>query len=447
MSEVARASACSIGFSRCPGRRRLKPALQTKVRATKTILLLFAMLASAAPLDLSAWKYRKRIPLTPGKGLVVVKLDREVYAANGTRHYVLRVVRDGEEVPYVLESRGPKGPGLNPDQMFDEAIVPGVGLQFTLHHEGRAKHNGVVFQTALDCQNRVRVETSQDAVHWAIARDNGRILQFSLDGPQKGRVLSSLYVSYPVSSRPFVRITVFGWAATGNMWAKLVPYEPTRPEDFEEIASVTPKVIEDQETKSTLAFIDLGVSGLNVGWLTLETSAPQFQRAVEIESSDDGKAWQTQGFGSISRLPGPDFNEESLRILTNSESRYFRIRIYNRDDKSISVDKVRVEGLFREVKFLAPSAGTYWLYYGNPVIRAPAMYDLVEVINRQRLSEHNWTLGSQESNPVYRPPPPPKKPWSEQHPAILYTVLGGAVLALGIATFRFATRLRPNSSQ
>jgi len=41
--DVARASACSIGLSRCPARmkkqpkRRLKPTLQTKVRATKGI--------------------------------------------------------------------------------------------------------------------------------------------------------------------------------------------------------------------------------------------------------------------------------------------------------------------------------------------------------------------------------------------------------------------------
>jgi hypothetical protein len=35
---VARASACSIGFSRCPDKRRLKPAQQTKVRATKAQL-------------------------------------------------------------------------------------------------------------------------------------------------------------------------------------------------------------------------------------------------------------------------------------------------------------------------------------------------------------------------------------------------------------------------
>ena len=69
-------------------------------------------------------------------------------------------------------------------------------------------------------------------------------------------------------------------------------------------------------------------------------------------------------------------------------------------------------------------------------------YDLASVLARQSLPEHAWTLERQEPNPLYRPPTPPKKPWSEQHPAMLYTVLGGAVLALGIATLRFMARLR-----
>jgi hypothetical protein len=78
------------------------------------------------------------------------------------------------------------------------------------------------------------------------------------------------------------------------------------------------------------------------------------------------------------------------------------------------------------------------------------VYDLAQTISWDeklpRLAKNAIRLGPAELNPAYRPPPPPKKPWSEQHPAILYTVLGGAVLALGIATFRFASRLRPSSS-
>src|SRR5580704_12085477 len=108
--QVARTLVCSAGFSRRLPVHRLKPMLQTKVRATGRLrtafLLLFAMLANAAPLDLSAWKYRKRIPLTSGDGLAVVKLDREVYAANGSRYYKMRVFRDSEEVPFIFGTAG-----------------------------------------------------------------------------------------------------------------------------------------------------------------------------------------------------------------------------------------------------------------------------------------------------------------------------------------------------
>src|SRR5580693_1077298 len=91
---------------------------RVKVRATislrATFLILFAMLATAGPLDLSAWKYRKRIPLTPGEGLAVVKLDKEVYAEIGDLAWSLRVLRDQEEVPFVF-----KTPGREDDHVID----------------------------------------------------------------------------------------------------------------------------------------------------------------------------------------------------------------------------------------------------------------------------------------------------------------------------------------
>ncbi len=61
---------------------------------------------------------------------------------------------------------------------------------------------------------------------------------------------------------------------------------------------------------------------------------------------------------------------------------------------------------------------------------------------RDHLEEAPWTAGALEPNPEYRPPATPDKPWSERHPVILYTVLGGAVLGLGAATLRFAAGLR-----
>jgi Protein of unknown function (DUF3999) len=407
------------------------------IRAPK-LLLIFAMIASAAPLDLSAWKYRKRIPLTPGDGLAVVKLDREVYIGSSLSDML--IIRDGEVVPFVVRTAGvledliPVGAPL-----LDRGVIPGVGVQFTIHLKSRQEHDSIFLLTdEKNFRQRVRVETSQNGLRWAVARDDGAIFNFSQDG----REFSSTVIGYPVSTRSFLRVTIFGWTKTDAVKGVTVDRKDTRPAPYEVYSTLTPQIWQDTETKSTVVTVDQGVTGLPVSRVRIETSSPQFQRALVIETSDDGNTWQYLSQGSIARLPGPEFTEESLVEPASGARRYLRLRIYNRDDQPIQIGHIFLEGLSSELRLLASSPGTYWLYYGNPAAMRLPEYDLSAVLSRRSLQETAWTLGPQEPNPLFRPPTPPKKPWSEQHPAILYTVLGGAVLALGIATFRFAARLR-----
>jgi hypothetical protein len=444
MTEVARVSACSIGFSRCRAQRRLKPPLQTKVRAT--LILLFAMLASAAPLDLSAWKYRKKIPLTPGDGLAVVNLDREVYMGAGFDLSDIRVVRDGTEVPFYwwafdrkIDERDIKG-----EKLFDLSVVDGPAVQFTIR-VGDILHNFVrIYTTQHNFRQRVRIEASEDNRDWATLRDDGAIFDFTQDSRQF-RALDVTY--YPGSAKPYVRVTIFGWNKISYVQAASVYYEMDRTEVREALATINPRVAEDSKTQSTIATLDLGVEGLPVDRIVFETTSPQFHRAVSVESSANGRDWSYLAQGIIARMPRTVFKEESLGVSTpETRQRYLRIQIYNRDDQPIQLGQIRLEGIVRKVMFLVPDAGDYWLYYGNPKVHVPS-YDLeILLAPRPHVSDASWTLGPAERNPIYHPAPLPQKPWSEQHPAILYTVLGGAVLALGIATFRFASRLRPNSS-
>lgn len=411
-------------------------------RAPK-FLLIFAMIACAAPINLSTWKYRKKIALTPGDGVAVVSLDREVYAAIGSRYYKMRVYRDNEEAPYVFRSsdRTVEDRMVAPEQIFDQAIVPNVGLEFTVHSRHGGAHNKIVIFTDLkNFRNRVRIETSQDGMHWSVARDDGAIFNFSQDG----REFSSTRVEYPVSRRPFLRATIFGWTKNGSVTGASVDHNEQKPEVFEVYATATPQISEDPATKSTLVRVDLGLTGLPVNRLRLESASPQFQRAVGIETSDDRESWTFGGGGTIARLPGPEFTEESLLLLTGGGHRYFRLRVYNRDDKPIQIGRIQAEGPVYQVKFLAPTPGTYWLYYDGPEPELAMMpeYDLGTVLARKTLPEHIWPLERQEPSPAYRAAALPRRPWSEQHPAILYTVLGGAVLALGIATLRFMARMR-----
>jgi len=407
---------------------------------TVGVLLFLVVVATAAPLDLSAWKYRKKIPVTPGDGLAVVKLDREVYigSSNGTAD--LLVIRSGQEVPFIVRTPGLKEErAAHVETLLDRSVVPGVGLQFMIHLPTPARHDTIYLQTdEKNFRQRVRVETSQDGRRWAIARNDGAIFNFSQDG----RELSSTIVEYPVSTRPYLRITIFGWAKTDMVTSATVDHAESQPAAFEVFSTLVPQVWEDGATKSTVLTVDQGVTGLPVSRIRLETSSPQFQRAVTLETSDDGQNWRYLSQHAIARLPGTEFTEESLLLPASGANRYLRLRIYNRDDQPLQIGHVTLEGLGSEIEFLAPVEGPYWLYYGNPRAVGLPEYDLSAVLTRRSFREISSALAPAESNPLYHAPPAPRRPWSEQHPAILYTVLGGAVLALGIATLRFMARLR-----
>jgi hypothetical protein len=405
-------------------------------------LLLFALLAelpaTAAPLDLSAWKYRKRIPLTSTNGLAVVKLDRDVFIGSSLNDLLL--VQDGNEIPFLLTT-----PGILDDlvtaiePLLDRSVLPGTGLQFVIHLTTPAKHSRILLHTReKNFRQRIRIETSQDGLRWAVVRDAAAIFNFSQDG----RDLSSTSIGYPVSTRPFLRVTVFGWTKIDAVDGATVDrFDEQRPR-YELISTLKPQIREDLQAKATVLDIDQGVSGLPIGRLRIHTPSPQFQRAVSIETSPDGQNWRYLAQSAIARLPGPDFTEESLEVPAPQAQRYLRLKIYNQSDAPIQVESVALEGFLSEIHFLPRSPGDYWLYYGNPSIAHLPQYDLPAILERKNLQPVSWTLSPAELNPSYRPPPIPRKPWSEQHPAILYTVLGGAVLSLGIATLRFAARLR-----
>lgn len=406
-------------------------------------LLIFAVLANAAPPDLSAWRYRKPIPLQPGPGLVVSELDQDVYTGSFTALADLLVIHDGKEVPFVLvPPAAAEEPVPSEERILDEALIPGVGLQFEIHLTRPGEHNSIVLHTdEKNFRKRVRIETSQDGVEWAFARGNGAIFNFSQDG----REFSSTIVEYPVSTRPFLRVTILEWWKMGAFTVAMAEHKQPAPLAYEVFATLAPSVAEDPATKSTLVTVDQGVSGLPVSRIALQVMTPRFQRPVLIETSSDGKNWQYLGDHVIALIREGDFTEQSLVLQVPGAQRFIRLRVYNRDDQPLQFGKIMVQGRVSEIKFFGPDKGPYWLYYGNPAATQPREYDLGAIVANKSFQEAKTPFGSPEENPAYHAPAAPQKPWSEQHPAILYTVLGGAVLALGIATFRFAAKLRPTS--
>ncbi len=418
------AEACAT-FGRRSGRR----LLISRVTCSVVSLLWLAALAQAS-FDPAHWKYRRPLGACPAGEVCTATLDRTIYAGSATDLRDLRVVRNGQEVPYIVETRASASEEreMQPE-ILDRSVVPGEGLQFTLDAGKAAKHNRLRIST--DMQNfrtRVRIETSPDGHQWMVAREDGYIFDFS----QGGRSFSVLTVDYPVSTRRYVRATLFGWTrpdALKGAW--LLDYQE-HPSIWQTVAESVPARTEKDQT--SLLVLDLGAASLPHSRLRFVTSAAAFQRACDIESSTDREHWGYVSQGVIYRYPD---GETAALTFPEQHARYLRLRIYNGDDRPVPIDRVMFDTLERRLKFIASAPDGYLLYYGNPEAKTPT-YDLAAILARRAPAlEDHVTAGPQQPNPAYVPPAQPLPPWSERHPGVLYGTLAVAILGMGYVTVRF----------
>ncbi|HEY1203639.1 MAG: DUF3999 family protein [Bryobacteraceae bacterium] len=402
---------------------------------TKTVLSLLCLAAlMRADFDPAHWQFLRTSTAGAAQQVCVLPLDRTVYERARADLADLRVVRDGREVPYVIETLAGSvdGTELRPE-ILDRSVVAGAGLELTLDLGRTARHNRLRIATGqTNFRVKVRIETSADGRRWALARADGYVFDFT----QGRRSIHVLTVEYPLSTRRFVRTTFFGWMRTDAVTGAWLTDYQERPAVWQSVAVAQPARTEDRET--SLVVFDLGAARLPHSRLRLESDAALFHRACEIESSADRKEWRYIGSGVVYRFP----DEESLTLdFPEQWDRYLRLRIFNGDDRPVPFPRAVFETIERRVKFLPGGAGQVALYYGNPEAREPS-YDLGAILARRaEAAEIVLGAGAERRNGAYRPPAPPEKPWSDRYPAVLYTVLAAAILGMGYVTVEFLRRV------
>jgi hypothetical protein len=404
-------------------------------------LLLCALLLEA-DFQPSRWKYRRPLTVDPAVPIVVVNLDRSTYIHSQADLSDLRVVRGQDEVPYVMEkmSGALTRKDLSRD-VVDQGVTSSRGLELIVDVGAGHRHNGIRLSTPrTNFRQRVGIATSDDGRRWTRIRDDGYIFDFS----GENRQVSVLAIGYPVSTRRYVRVTVYGWNDPKAVTACHVTIEDDKPPVRDTMASLEAKPQQDSKTQSTVYTWDLGVSGIPYDHLALDIDTPEFQRAAAVESSADGQDWSALGQGVLSKVA----QEESLNLdFTESHQRYLRLRIYNRDDKALVVKSATLSVIRTRLKFKPAGGGPYLLYFGNAEAHTPS-YDLTDLLARETPApEITIVAGTEEPNPDYRDKPPPARPWSEKHPEILYVILVLAVIGMGIVTVRFLKKARAVNEQ
>lgn len=406
---------------------------------TRIALSLLALSALArADFDPAHWQFLRPAAAGEAQQVCVLPLDRAVYEGARADLADLRVVRDGREVPYVLETlAGAVEETELRAEVLDRSVVAGARLELTLDLGRAARHNRLRIATAeTNFRVKVRIETSADRRQWALARADGYVFDFT----QGGRSISVLTVEYPLSTRRFVRATFFGWMKTDAVTGAWLTDYREREAVWQSVALARPARVEDRET--SLVIFDLGAERLPHSRLRIETGAALFHRACEIESSADRKEWRYVGSGVVYRFP----DEESLTLSFSEQwDRYLRLRIFNGDDRPVPIERALFETMGRRVKFLPAAAGEYALFYGNPEAKAPS-YDLGAILERRTPAiEIVLAVGAEQQNGRYQPPVPPQKPLSDRYPVVLYTVLAGAIVSMGYVAVRFLGTLKGRS--
>jgi hypothetical protein len=388
-----------------------------------TSRLLLSLLLTApllrADFDPVHWRFRRQITVDSQRPVAGFPIDPVLYRGLTRDQADLRIVRGGVEIPYVITTLSDQSSEteLHP-AILNQGVVPGVGIEVTLELDHPVRHNRLRIATPeKNFRQRVRIETSDDSQHWTIVRDDGYIFDFSQDG----RRVSVLTVDFAVSTKRYVRATVFGWKDIHSIESAWLTDYIDRPAIRDTMAIIQPA-----------RAIDLGSPGLPYNQIRFVIGLGFFHRAAAIETSDNGQTWSTAGTGVLSRTQ----DDEQLTIdFPEQRERFVRAHIYNGDDQPLPVESLRLAAFRRTVAFPANQPGVYWVYYGNSNARQPS-YDFGYVAAQPIAL--GATLGPELANLAYRAP---RKPWTDEHPGLLYSILGAAVLVMGTVSFRFLRKV------
>ena len=402
-----------------------------------------------ADFELSKWMYQKEIrftPITTGSKLVSFTLDGEVFNNSKEGLADLRIIdSNNKETAYKLLVE--KVEQLR--QSFPVRIVNlGSGGEYTqltldLGKEGII-HNSVTFSTtSINFRRQVEVEASADATNWFLikkASEGAYIYDYSLDFKAKNTT-----VYYPESTYRYLRLKIIDSGEEPIKIGGATVYYNVSTSAYE--VTYKPKILEkkeDKETRSTQIILDLEAKGVPSNQIKLTTNEVNFNREVAVEGSNNKTDWSQLGARDvIFSYQTPKFVGLKTNIVyPESNFRYLRLTVFNRDNQPISFGDFSVWGTLRKVLFQAEPNLTYKLFYGNPKARF-AEYDLESYLQYLDTSTAaDAILGAGENNSAFAGEIPPKKPLTERYPYLLSGVLAVLVVILGSMVLRLAFQVK-----
>jgi hypothetical protein len=223
--------------------------------------------------------------------------------------------------------------------------------------------------------------------------------------------------------------------------ARVLDREETRaPRTYHEAAIAG--VNENRDERTTIVVVDLKSANLPIVGLELQVLADgDFFRTVTLETSDTVE--NTRSFRPVAtfdiyriRPAGREPRQSLTSAFPEARGRYLRITIQNGDDQPVTVQQVTAESidtwLVCERERLVGAAFPTALYAGDKQLAAP-QYDLSRTAGEVSVTalDGSASIGPRQSNPLFVGPNTPRRPWSEEHWDLIWTLTIGGVALFG----------------
>jgi hypothetical protein len=163
--------------------------------------------------------------------------------------------------------------------------------------------------------------------------------------------------------------------------------------------------------------------------LDIDPRQPNFCRQIQIRGSKD-EQYATDQISRIHMLRNGqkvDVERTSIALCGNCQ-RTLKAVIQNGDDPALKISGAHLQQWERRIYFDADAGEQPWIYYSDEKLGAPE-YDYAKLFQKEA---HVEPVASdpEVSNATYVPRPD-DRPWSDQHPALLWVAILAAVLILG----------------
>lgn len=399
----------------------------------KPLVLSLLLSTSLLYADFNAehWHSRAHLNVVPDSVISEFTVPAAVFHASSSQLNDLRIIRDGaNEVPYIIRLfAGNVQHNEREVRIRDKSWTKGKGVQAVLDLDGHTEHNRLRVSTGEhNFKQTVIVETSDDARNWATALSDGVI--FDISRPETN--VANLTVSYPTSTRRYVRITIPDWTDAAFLESAWLAESNETDATRDVIARLTPVVTQHATEQTSDLVFDLGASGQPCDRLVLQVEPGYFSRSAEILTSATQKNWSTRAGFTIDRT----VNREHLTAeWPETWDRYIKITVFNADSAPLKFASATASAVRRTVRFPSNPGGSYALYLDNIDARSPS-YDFGKT-NDPNSTAAVALVGAVEVNPAYRAP---QTPFSERKPWILNLILGIAVAVMAFITYRFARK-------